>query len=163
MHMPVSEWYFNLLGTKRQHCFSRFFKHPIMNQRLFDCLQHNVPQSKQCSSYITPFATTKLLRKLNCIATRISKVTESRWVGLSPDSCCFIPSRSINSNRSDREPETMLGSARFHRFLDEPGPTKPLWWDREVTSSVQWGVTLWVVTLRTVLLALGLKAKGNHV
>lgn len=43
-------------------------------------------------------ATQKTLRKLNCIATRISKVTESRWVGQSPSSRCFIPSRSKNSS-----------------------------------------------------------------
>lgn len=68
-----------------------------MNESLFDCL----PQSGECSSYITSFGNTKkkkTLRKLNCIATRISKVTESRWVGQSPSSRCFIPSRSKNSS-----------------------------------------------------------------
>lgn len=132
-----------------------------MNQTLFDCLQHyTVSQSKYCSSYITTLATIKLLRKLNCIATRISKVTESRWVGQSPDSRCLIPSRPKNSSRRDGEPETMLGLAGFCRFLDEPWPTQPLWQDREVTSSVQWDVTLWAVTLRTVLLTLKSKRKS---
>lgn len=96
----------------------------------------------------------KMLRKLNCIATRISKVTESRWVGRSPNSRCFIPSRPKNSSREDGEPETTRRLARFHHFLDEPRPTQALWHVREMTSSAQWGETLWAVTLRTLHLAL---------
>lgn len=122
----VSELHFNLLGTKRQHCFRHVFKHLVMNQTLFDCLQHVVPQSRNCSSYITSLATLKMLRKLNCIATRISKVTDSRWVGRSPDSRCYIPSTPKNSSREDGEPETMQRLARFHQFLDEHRPTQPL-------------------------------------
>lgn len=142
----ASETHFNLLGTKRQHSFPMVLKHG--NDWLFDCLQHTVPQSRKCSSYITSSATLKMLRKLNCIATRISKVTESRWVGRSPNSRCFIPSGSKNSSGEDREPETMLRLARFHQFWDEPGPTQPLCHVREVVSCVQRGETAWAVTLR---------------
>lgn len=138
--------------VKGNTAFPVVFKHPVMNETLFDCLPHAVPQSRNCSSYITSLATLKMLRKLNCIATRISKV-ESRWVGRSPNSRCFIPSRPKNSSREDGEPETTLRLARFHRFLDEPRPTHV----REMTSSAQRGETVRAVTLRTVHLALGLK------
>lgn len=49
----------------------------------------------------------------------VSKVTESRWVGQSPNSRCFIPSRSINSSWEDGEPELMLRLATFHQFLGQ--------------------------------------------
>lgn len=71
------------------------------------------------------FSNTKRAGKLNCIATRISKVTESRWVGPSAGSRCFKPSRSKNSHREDGGAETMLGLATFLHFLDESRPTWP--------------------------------------
>lgn len=131
------------MELKGNNRFPMVYKHPLMNQTLSDCLQHTIPQSRKCSSYITSLATLKMLRKLNRIATRISKVTESRWVGRSPISRCFIPSRSKNSSGEDGEPETMLRLARFHQFLDKPGPTQPLCHVREVTSSAQRGETVW--------------------
>lgn len=56
---------------------------------------------------LAPRAELKMLRKLICTATRFSKVAGSRWVGRSPSSCCFIPSRPKNSNRESGEPEAV--------------------------------------------------------
>lgn len=120
----VSEWCFNLLETKRLGCFSIPFRLPSA---------HHSIKSRKCLPLL------KMLRKLNCTATRFSKVAESRWVGLSPNSRCFIPSRPKNSSREDGEPEATLRLARFYRFFGRP--TQLLWHVREATSSAQPGET----------------------
>lgn len=114
----VSGWHFNLLEAKRPHVF--FIPFWLSST-------HYSIKSRKCLPSL------QMLRKLNCAATRFSKVAESRWIGQSPNSCCFIPSRPKNSSREDREPEATLRLARFYHFFGRP--TQLLWRVRELCTA----------------------------
>lgn len=49
------------------------------------------PQSSRGSSYITRWATLKMLREVNCVATRLSKVAASRWLAGAPTPAALYP------------------------------------------------------------------------